>query len=397
MPIPEGSSSFTLTFQTHVVTVEVFKPATYVNHPLLIAMPGFERRADNYRNYATDVGTKCACLIASPRLSEIHFPDNDYDHGKVFNNSAYDTITGAIEHPTSLNPQTEWTLQIVIRIFEHIKLVETNDNLKYYLFGHGAGAQFVNSFALFLYPLLTCENRPKRIIIGNPGSVIFPAAPIMRQSAIKINQSDCYTGPNLQLTSYPKNVNPKKTCLNCFDSQCCCEVIARINAAYVNKNYNYAKNQNIFKDRKRFKVCNDHILPFPYGLKNILPKINVKKYVHCPITFFLGDRDVNVNGGINPQCETIFGLPTDKYAKKQGPFRLFKNLNCYLAGQHVASQKNIKCKWKVVIGKGCSHNAAAMLSIPIAPFAIFGQKACKLMMNCEYQKEYVVPGARPPL
>lgn len=96
MALPEGSSSFTLPFQGHVVTVEVFKPATYVAQPLIIVMPGVERSATNYRNYATDVGVKCACLIAAIHLSQTNFSDTDYGQGKIFPDSAYDPATGAI-------------------------------------------------------------------------------------------------------------------------------------------------------------------------------------------------------------------------------------------------------------------------------------------------------------
>lgn len=136
-------------------------------------------------------------------------------------------------------------------------------------------------------------------------------------------------------------------------------------------------------------------MPFPYGLGNIIPKPDIKLYLLAPITFYLGDRDVNINGGINPQCQTIFPLPSGPYAEAQGPFRLFKDLNCYLSGQYLSSKLCIKSDWKVVIGKGCAHNAAAMLSIPIAPWAIFGSETCEFMMNCDYLRQYVVPGARP--
>lgn len=98
---------------------------------------------------------------------------------------------------------------------------EENANLVYYLFGHGEGGQFVNTFALFLYPLLDKEHRPVRMIVGNVGTAIFPGPPIMRESAIKINRSKCYTGPNCDLTSYPYGTDSESACPCHTKSQCC--------------------------------------------------------------------------------------------------------------------------------------------------------------------------------
>lgn len=453
MPLPEGSSSFTVHFQGHIVTVEVFKPATYVAQPLVIVMPGVERSANNYRNYAIDVGVKCACLIAAIHLSELNFSDTDYGQGKIFPDSAYDPTTGALIQPTHVNPRSEWTLNIVLQVFEYIKISEGNPDLIYYLFGHGEGGQFVNTFSLFLYPLLSREDRPIRMIVGDVGTAIFPGPPIMRESAIKVNRSKCYTGPNCELTSYPCGTNPQSACpclyatdqsngvvschpknKYCNCSKCfvdcgfnstqnddqsslneakqsenakafpcsiakkqikCSDFIIINNTAVVNEHYNYPHNPFVFEDKCRFNLSNTEILPFPYGFGNIIPQPNVELYLKAPIVFYLGDRDVNVNGGINPQCETIFPLPSGPYADAQGPFRLFKDLNCYLSGQYLSLKLDIKCKWKVIIARGCDHNAAAVLSIPIAPWAIFGSKTCKYMMNCDYLRQYVVPGAHP--
>ena len=157
MPLPIGSSSFIIPFMGHDITVEIFKPSTYVDQPLLIVMPGVVRSATNARNDAIGLACKCSCLVAAPHLSTVHFPTAaDYDHGGVFPNDAYDPITGALIQSTQPNPRDQWSLNVVLNVFHHIRTEETNVNLKYYLFGDGAGGQFINAFALFFIPTLTC-------------------------------------------------------------------------------------------------------------------------------------------------------------------------------------------------------------------------------------------------
>lgn len=380
-PLPIGSSSFEIPFMDHKITVEIFKPSTYVDQPLLIVMPGVVRSATNARNDAIGLACKCACLVAAPHLSTIDFPTAaDYDHGAVFPNDAYDEKTGALIKPTQPNPRNLWSLNVVLDVFHYIRDQEANINLKYYLFGDGAGGQFINAFALFLFPLLTKPERPVRMVIANLGLATFPGYPIMKESAIQVNRSKCYTGPNSQLTTRTKR---KETCC--------------LTEAHIDCHYNYERNGPcIFKDRCRFRsLSSNRQLPYPFGLGNIIPQPSVKKYLRAPIIFFMGERDVNVNGGINPECETIFPIAHGPYDVIEGPFRLFKNLNCYLTGQAIACQLKSSSRWKALVAFDCDHNAAAILSAQNAAFAVFGNKTCRFIRNPHYLSQYVVPGAKP--
>lgn len=181
-PLPIGSSSFTMTFMGHEITVETFKPSTYADQPLLIVMPGVVRSATNGRNDAIGLACKCACLVAVPHLSTEHFPTAaDYDHGGVFPNDAFDPVTGALRQDTPPKPQDQWSLNVVLSVFHHIRKKEKNDNLTYYLFGDGAGGQFINAFALFLFPLLPTSEQPVRMVSANLGVATFPGYPIMKE------------------------------------------------------------------------------------------------------------------------------------------------------------------------------------------------------------------------
>lgn len=383
MPLPNGSSSFIIPFQGHDITVETFKPSTYADQPLLIVMPGVVRSATNARNDAIGLACKCACLVAAPHLSTEHYPTSgDYDHGAVFPNDAYDPMSGALRQATHPNPREKWSLNIVLRVLERVRTKENNANLKYYLFGDGAGGQFINAFALFLFPLLPTLEQPVRMVIANLGVATFPGYPIMREDAIHVNRDKCYTGPNFQLTT-------RREVEQGYPDYCC------LTEALINCDYDYSQNHDIFEDEFRFRPASLNQLPYPFGLGNIAPLPNLEQYLEAPVTFFMGERDVNVNGGINPQCEVIFPIDHGFYDQIEGPFRLFKNLNCYLTGQAIAQEFQKLCRWKALVAFDCDHNAAAMLSAENNAQAIFGDKTCEFIRNVNYLRQYVVPGARP--
>ncbi len=381
--IPIGSSSFTIPFMGHEITVETFKPSTYVDQPLLIVIPGVVRSATNGRNDTIGLACKCACLVAVPRLSTEHFPTAaDYDHGGVFPNDAYDPETGALLQATQPNPQDQWSLNVVRSVLHHVRAKENNPNLKYYLFGDGAGGQFINAFALFLFPLLPAHEQPERMVIANLGVATFPGFPIMKEDAIDVNRDVCYTGPNKQLTT-------RRKVKQGFPDYC------DITAAYINRHYDYPRRRRIFEDKGRFRTASSSQLPYPFGLGNIVPLPDIEQYLNAPLTFFMGERDVNVNGGINPNCQVIFPIDHGPFDLIEGPFRLFKNLNCYLTGHALALQLDTTCRWKALVAFNCDHNAAAMLSAQNAAQAIFGNKTCKFIRNKHYLSQYVVPGAKP--
>lgn len=382
-PIPIGSSSFIISFMGHDITVETFKPSTYVDQPLLIVMPGVVRSATNGRNDAIGLACKCSCLVAVPHLSTENFPTSgDYDHGAVFPNDAYDPVTGALHQDTHPNPQDQWSLNVVLSVLHHVRSKESNANLKYYLFGDGAGGQFINAFALFLYPLLPTHEQPERMVIANLGVVTFPGLPIMKQDAVHVNRDACYTGPNRQLTT-------RREVKQGYPDYCC------LTEALINRHYNFPQNPFIFEDKSRFCSASRCQLPYPFGLGNIVPMPNLEQYLDARLTFFMGERDVNVNGGINPNCEVIFPIDHGTYDLIEGPFRLFKNLNCYLTGHALAQRFKMTCDWKALVAFDCDHNAAAMLKAQNAAQAIFGDKTCEFIRNCHYLSQYVVPGAHP--
>lgn len=382
-PIPIGSSTFIIPFMGHDIAVEVFKPSTYVDQPLLIVMPGVVRSATNARNDAIGLACKCSCLVAAPHLSTEHFPTaGDYDHGGVFPNDAYDPVTGALSQDTQPKPLDQWSLNVVLRVLQHVRAKERNDNLKYYLFGDGAGGQFINAFALFLFPLLPKSEQPVRMVVANLGTATFPGYPIMKEEPVHVNFDPCYTGPNRHLTT-------RREVKQGFPDFC------SLTEANINHHYNFPHHDDIFKDKRRFRTASLSQLPYPFGLGNIVPLPNIEQYLKASLTFFMGERDVNVNGGINPNCEVIFPIEHGPFDQIEGPFRLFKNLNCYLTGHALALKLEKSCRWKALVAFDTDHNAAAMLHAENAAQAIFGKKTCKFIRNKNYLSQYVVPGAKP--
>lgn len=269
--IPVGSSSFVIPFMGNDITVDVFKPSTYVDQPLIIVIPGVVRSATNARNDAIGLACKCSCIVASPHLSNEHFPTAaDYDHGGVFPNEAYDPLTGALFQLTQPKPQNEWSLNAVLSVFHHIRTEENNPTLKYYLFGDGAGGQYINAFGLFLYPLLPDSEKPVRMAIANLGTATFPGYPIMKEDAIHVNRSQCYTGPNRELTVRHKVKQG-------YPDYC------TTTAVQINCHYNYPENPEIFQDRYRFRKASRRQLPYPFGLGNIDPMPNLNQYLEAPL------------------------------------------------------------------------------------------------------------------
>ncbi len=67
-----------------------------------------------------------------------------------------------------VQPQEKWTYSMVPGIVDHVRKIEKNNSIPYYLIGHSAGGQFLVRMAAFL------PGEAKRIVAANPGSDLFP-------------------------------------------------------------------------------------------------------------------------------------------------------------------------------------------------------------------------------
>lgn len=403
--IPFGSGSFQLPFQDRTITVFTYKPVTYVHQPLIIIMAGALRNAAEYRDYATNLATKTNCIIAAPLFSLKDYPGLQYSLGNVFPDTAYDFTTLVLSQPTLPNPQSDWTLNIVPDVFSFVRAEVGLES--YYLFGHSAGGLFSQVFALFLHWRLPEDLRPRRIISANSSPFcVFPAGPVMKQSAVSIDRDRCYSGPNFELTTstdptkrkrhrkLSKRISKEVRSLdNCNANEVTFEVSHTMNEIAsngINKHYNLAENPSALRNRSRFQQRPGPSLPFPYGLGGLLSPPPVEEYLRAPISFYVGDRDVNVYGALNATCEISVPMVHNVPADAQGPFRLFRSLNCFLTGAMLATQQK-DFAWRINVANGCGHNGAAVLTIPKTSFVVFGSAEVQVELNREYQKQFVVP------
>lgn len=121
--------------------------------PILFVMHGVLRNADSYRDNWINLAEKYKILVVVPEFSQKDFPGSRY-----YNLGNLKTKAGAI------NPESIWSYSLIDPIFDCVVKITNSNQLKYDLFGHSAGSQFVHRFFLFK------ENtRANRVVTANAG------------------------------------------------------------------------------------------------------------------------------------------------------------------------------------------------------------------------------------
>jgi poly(3-hydroxybutyrate) depolymerase len=135
-------------------------PADWQNDgPILIALHGYKRNAEDYRNDWKAVADHCKALLLAPAFDEIGFPGP----------RAYEV--GGMRTPDrkSYLPRDMWSYQAVERAFDAGRKSFGAKRNNYWLYGHSAGGQFVHRLALFLP-----EARFSHAIAANAGAYTAP-------------------------------------------------------------------------------------------------------------------------------------------------------------------------------------------------------------------------------
>jgi poly(3-hydroxybutyrate) depolymerase len=125
----------------------------------LVVFHGLERNAVAYRDFAIPLGIRFCMLVLAPLFDEARFPTWRYQRG-------------GIVHDGAVQPQGNWTVQLVARLVSWIRGQEGQADLPYALIGHSAGGQFLSRVAAFA-PDVTA--RAAQIVIANPSSWVRPA------------------------------------------------------------------------------------------------------------------------------------------------------------------------------------------------------------------------------
>lgn len=121
------------------IKVWYFAPAMLMKtSPILFVMHGVKRNGREYRDSWVEESKKAGYLVIVPEFSSKDYPKSaEYNLGGLFDEKGL------------LRAREEWSLSAVDEIFEHIKAQYGFKAPRYFIFGHSAGAQFVQRLVLF--------------------------------------------------------------------------------------------------------------------------------------------------------------------------------------------------------------------------------------------------------
>ena len=131
----------------------VVKPDT----PVLFAIHGVQRDADVYRDAWARMAVERGFIVAAPEFSTKAFPDNE------------SFSSGGITDGGKPVPRDRWTFSVVEPLFQAIRARTGTQVLRYVLYGHSGGAQFVQRFVLMMP-----DARYSRAIAANAGWYTMP-------------------------------------------------------------------------------------------------------------------------------------------------------------------------------------------------------------------------------
>lgn len=171
LPVGAGEYQYQDPATHESVKVYYYKPHAYTrNTPVVFVLHGLRRNAREYRDSWVKFAERHGLMILAPRFSRDPYPGaNGFNLGNVFEATTRLELIGRAL-PERINPQSQWAFTLIERLFTDFKANrDTNDNPTYYLYGHGAGAQFAHRFALFMP-----ETRAEEIIVGASGWYTMP-------------------------------------------------------------------------------------------------------------------------------------------------------------------------------------------------------------------------------
>jgi poly(3-hydroxybutyrate) depolymerase len=126
--------------------------------PVVIVLTGMKRDAENYLRDWTGLADARRFVVAVPEFSQAQFPG---DEGYIMGNTV-----DASGRPV---PRGQWSFSMIEPAFDAVKAHTGNTSPGYLLYGHSAGAQFVQRFIYFV-PAARLE----RAVAANAGWYMLP-------------------------------------------------------------------------------------------------------------------------------------------------------------------------------------------------------------------------------
>jgi len=135
------------------------RPATApADAPVLFVIHGVGRNAEEYFNDWIEHAEQNGFILVVPEFSKAEFPGEEaFNSGNLFD------AAGA------LRPREQWSYSMIEPLFDAVRRKLGSHRTDYMLYGHSAGAQFVQRF-LYFVP----EARLTRAIAANAGWYMLP-------------------------------------------------------------------------------------------------------------------------------------------------------------------------------------------------------------------------------
>ena len=151
--------NFDFTQAGHHVKVWYHAPAGLgADAPVVFVMHGVGRNGEDYRNNWTAAADAHRFLLVVPEFSKAEFPGDDgYNYGNTV-----DKIGAPL-------PREPWSFNMIEPIFDAVRTRLGSRRANYLIFGHSAGAQFVQRF-LYFVPAA----RATHVIAANAGWYMLP-------------------------------------------------------------------------------------------------------------------------------------------------------------------------------------------------------------------------------
>jgi poly(3-hydroxybutyrate) depolymerase len=133
-------------------------PAAGPQAPVVFVLPGIKRNGEDYLKDWIPLAQAGGFLLVVPEFSQAEFPG---DEGYIYGNTV-----DAAGRPV---PRDQWSFSMIEPIFDAVRARTGNRSERYCLYGHSAGAQFVQRFIYFVP-----QARLARAVAANAGWYMLP-------------------------------------------------------------------------------------------------------------------------------------------------------------------------------------------------------------------------------
>ncbi|WP_438481232.1 alpha/beta hydrolase [Oleiharenicola lentus] len=133
-------------------------PGATAKSPIVFVMHGVRRNGEDYLNEWIESAREKKFLLVVPEFSAAQFPGEE---GYIYGNTV-DAAGKAI-------PRAQWAFTMIEPIFDAVRKRMGNVSSTYLIFGHSAGAQFVQRFLYFMP-----QARYSRAVAANAGWYTLP-------------------------------------------------------------------------------------------------------------------------------------------------------------------------------------------------------------------------------